>query len=145
MAISELKLFEALHHIVARGDVAFLQKSLNLKWAVPGPLGIRLASLCNLGAQIWCSVPCSLQEPMSTLKVTLVAAWAQAKAGDKRRMGSAHAFMLGEHKANVNSRDHFSVWPVSSQSTDFPNSLLMASRAADLGPSSPTPCRSTRA
>jgi hypothetical protein len=24
---------------------------LNLKWAVPGPLGIRLASLCTRGAQ----------------------------------------------------------------------------------------------
>ena len=47
---------------------------LNLKWAVPGPLGIRLASLCTRGAQTRASVPRSAREPELITASTLVAA-----------------------------------------------------------------------
>ncbi len=71
------------YHIVSRGDIAFLQEPLNLKWAVPGPLGIRLASLCtrdaqtglcNRVAQTSALVPRSAKEPGPSTTAALVAA-----------------------------------------------------------------------
>jgi hypothetical protein len=67
----------------------------------PGPLGIPLASLCNRGAQICGSVPCSTHQPVPTMKGALVA----ARLGQRPKTNGgwkAYALKLGEHKANTN-------------------------------------------
>jgi len=103
--------------------------------------GCVYTSLCNQGAQTGVSVSCSAQETNANDEGRIGRRLARAKTEYKWRIGSvAHAFILGEHKANVNSQDHLSVWPVRSQSTDVPNSLLMASSTA--APGSFSPCSS---
>jgi hypothetical protein len=68
----------------------------------PGPPWIRLASLCNRGAQTCGSVSCSTQEPMP--KVALVAARLGRRPNTNREWeASGRTLILGEHTANLNS------------------------------------------